>query len=219
MQDSTISQSSPQPSPHDRPTESYKRRAREGWRSVLSTIFVLGGAVLVALTLITFVFQSYVVDGPSMQNTLFHQDRLIVVKIQRTLARLTKKPYIPPRGTIIVFTKKGDIDYSNNEQKQLIKRVIGLPGERVVVKGGVVTIYTTDRPAGYNPDISGEYPRISISTPGTVDIVVPNGELFVLGDNRVNSLDSPDFGTVSADEVVGKLVFRIFPLTAAQHFN
>lgn len=192
---------------------------REGWRSVVSTVLILLAAPLIAILLTTFVFQSYEVDGPSMETTLSNHDRLIVWKVPRTLARLTKNPYIPVRGEVVVFTKTDSpLPDHEAEDKQLIKRVIGLPGERVVVKDGKVTVYNKEHPGGFDPDAGTEYAESITVTPGNVDIVVPDSDIFVCGDNRNNSLDSRSFGTIKTEDIVGKLIFRIFPLSKAQGY-
>jgi signal peptidase I len=193
-------------------------RRSEKWRSIFSTIFILISAPLIALSITSFVFQSYEVDGPSMETTLQNQDRLIVYKLPRSVSKITKKPYIPKRGDIIVFAKRGMAELNGQHDKQLIKRVIGLPGDRVLVENGTVRIYNADHPGGYNPDSGEEYPEILDITPGRVDLRVEEGEVFVMGDNRNNSLDSRNFGNISSDEIVGKLSFRILPLDKAQAF-
>lgn len=200
------------------PSPPPKKNTGDGWRSALSTILILIAAPLVAILLTSFVFQSYEVDGPSMQTTLFNRDRLIVWKLPHTFARITHHDYIPHRGDIIVFTKRGISDFGERGDKQLIKRVIGLPGERVVVKEGNITIYNSEHPEGFNPDTSGHYNVQPDITAGNVDITVPAGEVFVCGDNRTNSLDSRAFGTISSGDIVGKLAFRIFPFNKAKAF-
>ncbi len=105
-----------------------------GWREFFSTAAILIGALLVALFIITFVFRSYQVDGPSMETTLQNDDKLIIWKVPRTWARITGHDYIPDRGDIIVFTENGLGQFGQEDSKQLIKRVIGLPGDRVVVQ-------------------------------------------------------------------------------------
>lgn len=153
-----------------------------------------------------------------METALQNQDRLIVYKLPRSISKLTSKPYIPKRGDIIVFAKRGMSDFGGQPDKQLIKRVVGLPGDRVLVENGTVRIYNADHPEGYNPDSGGEYPEILDNTPGRIDLRVDEGEVFVMGDNRNNSLDSRNFGSISAEEIVGKLTFRILPLDKAQAF-
>lgn len=192
--------------------------SREGWRSVLSTIFILALAPLIAWLMITFIFQSYEVDGPSMEETLHDNDRLIVLKTGKTLSKITDTAYIPGRYEVVVFVQQGLVELGSPQDKQLIKRVIGLPGDRVVVNDGRVTIYNKDNPNGFDPDDGQDYAKTIGFTSGNVDITVPEGAVFVLGDNRANSLDSRNFGTVSSDELVGKLVFRLFPINKAESF-
>lgn len=204
----------------DRPREPArkKRGLHEGWRSVLSTIAILIAAPLVAIFLTTFVFQSYEVDGPSMETSLQNRDRLIVWKVPHTIGELTDKPYIPRRGEIVVFVKHGISNFGEAEDKQLIKRVIGLPGERVVVRDGVITVYNQEHPEGFNPDTANLYKIQDQNTAGNVDLTVPAGEVFVAGDNRPNSLDSRAFGTIPSKDIVGDLKFRIFPFNKIKAF-
>jgi signal peptidase I len=193
-------------------------RKKDGWKSALSTIIILIAAPLVALFLTGFVFQSYEVDGPSMQPTLENQDRLIVWKIPRTIARIRNTHYIPARGDVIVFVKRGISDFGEQADKQLIKRVIALPGERVVVHDNVITVYNKEHPDGFNPDVTVGYSKEAKPTTGNVDLVVREGEVFVCGDNRSNSLDSRAFGAVSSDDIIGKLAARIYPFNQAEIF-
>lgn len=195
-----------------------KTQRRESWKSALSTILILVIAPLIALFLTAFVFQSYEVDGPSMENTLQNRDRLIVWKIPRTIARITDNPFVPARGEIVIFIKHGIEEFDPSQDKQLIKRVIGLPGERVVVRGNTITIYNSEHPEGFNPDTEGNYKIVETDSQANVDIVVPKGEIFVAGDNRPNSLDSRIFGTVPVNDIVGTLAYRIFPINKAEAF-
>lgn len=186
-------------------------------RSIISTIALFLAAPLLALVLILFVIQSYEVDGPSMEQTLQNQDLLIVNKLPRTMSRITRQTYIPERGTIIIFSRdEGGL--GSGATRQLVKRVVGLPGERVTVKDGVVTVYNLEKPEGFNPDALNEYTKDYKDTPGNVDVKVPENEVFVMGDNRNNSLDSRYFGPVEAGEIVGELGMRIFPLNKARSF-
>lgn len=189
-------------------------------KEVLSTLGVLVAALVIALGLIGFVFQSYEVDGPSMQTTLHNQDRLIVWKTPRTWARITHHQYVPARGDIIVFSESGLSAYGQTDTKQLIKRVLGLPGDRVVVKNGTVTIYNKEHPDGFQPDATMPYGK-STSIPyttGNIDITLGKSDLFVCGDNRGNSLDSRAFGPIDTSDVIGKLVVRVYPFGDAQIF-
>lgn len=196
---------------------SHRSSLREGWESIGATIVILALAPLTAFLLTLFVFQSYQVDGPSMETTLQHSDRLIVFKLPRTIARITGNEYIPKRGDIVVFHRNSVQDYGSSD-KQLIKRVIALPGERVIVKDGVLTVFNNEHPKGFRPDAEMEYGKVVGETQGLVDLTVDENEVFVAGDNRGNSMDSRNFGPINVDEIVGKLSYRIFPLDKAQSF-
>jgi signal peptidase I len=195
----------------------HKNR-HSGWREVFSTLGILATALIVALLMIGFVFRSYQVDGPSMQNTLQNADKLIIWKVPRTWSRFTHHAYIPKRGDIIVFTETGLSQFGQDNTKQLIKRVIGLPGDRVVVSNGVYTIYNKANPKGFDPDKTLPYGKNIPTTSGAVDVTLGPGQLFVSGDNRPDSLDSRAFGPINASQVIGKLVLRVFPLNDAKAF-
>lgn len=196
-----------------------KKSHREGMRSVLSTIGLFLLAPLIALSLTTFAFQSYQVDGQSMETTLQNNDRLIVDKLPRTISRVTHNAYIPKRGDIIIFNQAGLYDAGGNQEKQLIKRVIGLPGEGIKVEDGQITIYNKAHPDGFNPDRAGIYTIAATETPGDVPLkTLGKDEIFVSGDNRANSEDSRYFGPINAGRIVGKLSVRIFPFNNIKRF-
>jgi signal peptidase I len=188
------------------------------WTEVLSTIVLLALAPIIALLIILFAIQSYQVDGQSMETTLQNRDRLIVDKIPRTLARITGRSYVPHRGDIIIFNQANLPDSTPGQEKQLIKRVIGLPGDRVVIKNNKITIYNKNNPGGFNPDSSVGYHIKAVPTSGNIDRTLEVNQLFVCGDNRPNSEDSRFFGPVDADQVVGKLVLRLLPLNKTEKF-
>jgi signal peptidase I len=215
------------PQPPNQPTLSFSpepigpkkhKRDYSGIKSIFSTILLLAIAPLIAFGITAFALQSYQVDGESMETTLQNNDRLIVDKIPRTLARITGHPYVPHRGDIIIFNQANLPDTSFGESKQLIKRVIGLPGERVVVKDGKIKIYNSSSPRGFNPDTTNGYHITAPTTAGDVDTTLQDNQIFVCGDNRPNSEDSRYFGPVSADDVVGKLVLRLLPVNKAEKF-
>jgi signal peptidase I len=193
---------------------------KSAWKELISTVGILATALVVALLMIAFVFRSYQVDGPSMENTLQNSDKLIIWKVPRTLADLTGHPYIPHRGDIIVFTESGLSQFGQTNTKQLIKRVIGLPGDRVVVSNGVYTIYNKAHPNGFDPDKTLSYFHgIQIPvTSGTINVTLGPDQIFVSGDNRPDSLDSRAFGPINTKQIVGKLVLRVFPINEAKIF-
>lgn len=210
---SVTDQTMPQPKPETSSTPPAKQKKEGG---VLSFIVTLIVAFLLVQVINLFFFQSYKVFGSSMYSTLHDGDRLIISKVGKTTARATGHNYTPKRGEIIVF-----ID-PQNPNIQLIKRVIGLPGERVVVKDGKITVYNQENPNGFNPDENKEYSKnLPDYTTGDKDIVVPKDQIFVSGDNRTgsNSLDSRnELGTVPEKDIVGTLKVRIFPVNTAQFF-
>lgn len=205
------------PTPPETPAEPTKPSA---WREVFSTIGILLLAFLVAVLLIQYVFRSYQVDGPSMESTLQNQDKLIIWKVPRTWARITHHAYIPKRGDIIIFQESGLSAYGQEDTKQLIKRVIGLPGDHVVVKDGRITVYNKANPGGFQPDDTLAYDKdhhIPLTT-GDVDVTLGANQLFMCGDNRPDSLDSRAFGPIDASQIIGKLVMRVFPVNQIKTF-
>lgn len=219
-QTSTIPQPTLPPNSDGIDNNTNKDARKSGWRSIFSTLGILIAAPILAICLTAFVFQSYEVEGQSMETTLQHQDRLIVLKVPKTISRLTGKTYMPKRGEIVVFVKHGLSQYGGEarEDKQLIKRVIGLPGERVVTKDGSIKVYNKEHPTGFNPDTEGGYGNTERITPIDVDITVPEGHVFVCGDNRTNSLDSRTFGSIPTSDIIGNLVFRLLPISKAKFY-
>ena len=194
--------------PRDAPAE---HGPHGSWHDALSTIGIVIMAPIVALFLTAFVFQSYQVDGPSMEPTLSDKDRLIVTKVGKTWSRLSGTDYLPDRYDIIIFNQTGTFDGGAETEKQLVKRVIGLPGDRMVVKDGVIRVFNAQHPDGFLVDSEGPEKDSISNTDGNVDLVVPSGEIYVVGDNRDNSMDSRQFGPIKTKDVVGKLSLRIYP--------
>lgn len=180
-------------------------------------VFVV--CVLIGTLLInTFVFRSYNVVGQSMETTMHTGDRLIVNRLPVTWASLQAKSYIPERGEVIVFKNPRFTQALDDEY--IVKRVIAFPGERVVLKDGQYTVYNAEFPTGFNPDDANNGEPKSPTT-GEVDMTVPEGELFVSGDNRVGnfSYDSRNgLGTIPFFDVVGPVSYRIFPFDDMRAF-
>ncbi len=215
----------PTPSASDEDTSSEKEIVTSQKRSsrfgeLLSTIIAVVAALGLAVCLIAFVFQSYQVDGPSMETTLQNSDRLIVWKVPRTWARITHHAYVPKRGDVVIFNQDNLAEFGQTNVKQLVKRVVGLPGDRIVITNGHITVYNKQNPNGFDPDATLPYGKEHSFpvTNGNTDITLGSNEIFVCGDNRTDSLDSRAFGPVNLGNVVGKLVLRVYPLSTVKRF-
>lgn len=194
----------------------------------LSLLSFIAAVVLGTFLLNSFVFRSYNVVGKSMENTLHGNDRIIVDRVPVTIAHLLEKEYTPERGQIIVFTNSEDSKVvtcapdSRITDQYIVKRVIAFAGERVTVKNGILTVFNSEHPEGFSPDESTRESDTNgpkSYTSGEIDITVPNGEIFVSGDNREgsNSYDSRNgLGTIPLCRVVGPAAIRIFPFTAVR---
>ena len=184
---------------------------------IVFIVCVIIGTVLIN----TFVFRSFNVIGPSMEPTLYTGDRLIVDRLPVTWSQLQNKPYVPKRGQIIVF--KNPRFSVGTEDEYIVKRVIGLPGERVTLKDGAYLVFNDEFPEGFNPDDANKGEPGS-PTSGTADTVVPDGEIFVSGDHRQGnySYDSRNgaggMGTIPLYDVVGPAAVRIFPFNKVRTF-
>lgn len=188
----------------------------------LKDVINIGGFILCVVlgTIIinTFIFRSFSVIGPSMEETLQTGDRLIVNRLVVTWDNIKKTTYQPERGQIIVF--KNPKYSSGMEDEYIVKRVIAFGGERVVLESGKYKVYNEQNPDGFNPDDTNNG-EPGTPTSGSVDIVVPTGELFVSGDHRQESysFDSRNgLGTIDLENVVGPVLFRLFPFYAIRKF-
>jgi len=191
------------------------------FKDILSLIAFVICVVVGTLIINTFVFRSYNVVGPSMERTLYTGDRLIVNRLPVTWASIRGTSYQPERGQVIVF--KNPRFNLGNEDEYIVKRVIGLPGERVTLQDGHYVIYNDAHPEGFDPD-TANHGEPGSPTSGTADEVVPAGELFVSGDHRQGNFSfdsrngSEGMGTIPLYDVVGPVSMRIFPFNKMRAF-
>lgn len=183
-------------------------------------IFIFVICVLIGTLFINaFIFRSFNVEGPSMEQTLFTGDRLIVSRLPVTLAQLQNKSYVPERGQVIVFKNPQYVPGLGEEY--IVKRVIAFPGERVVLKDGVYTVYNSEKPDGFNPDeLSGENLQDKY-TSGEADQVVTEDTLFVSGDHREGSYSKDSrngLGLIPYYDIIGPVSVRIFPFDKIRTF-
>lgn len=196
------------PPPPAKPTKTPWRAVRE-WLTVL--VIALGAAVLIRV----FVFQQYYIDGPSMEHTLEPHDRVLVNKLSYRLHDVN-------RGDVVVFDR-----ISQNGQTvahdDLIKRVIALAGESIRIENCVVFIDPDG--AGDEPERELDEPYLSTEIqsqsdptarcriPNLSPRTVPEGEVFVMGDNRPQSYDSREFGPIDVDQIRGRAFVVIWPFS------
>lgn len=186
-------------------------------KDVGGVILFVAAVFVGALLINTFVFRSFNVDGPSMEDTLHTGDRLIVNRLPVTWAKIRATDYVPERGQVIVF--KNPKWQPGEVNEYIVKRVIAFPGERVTVRDGKMTVYTSNHPEGI--DVDKEYPGALQPTDGNVDTTVSEGQIFVAGDHRQDpySLDSRNgLGTIPFDDIIGPVSARIFPFTQVRFF-
>lgn len=170
--------------------------------SLFEVVETVAIAVIAVVLVRTFIAQPFLVSGSSMEPNFKDGDYLLVDELSYRFRE-------PVRGEVVVFKYPGD------HRSYYIKRIIGLPGERIVVKDDVVTVYGIDGKAtklaeGY---ISG------MSIPKNVDEQLKDNEYFVMGDNRDFSFDSRSWGPLTRDEVTGLVKFRLWPFNEVASFK
>ena len=172
-------------------------KEKKDWgKELRDWVVSIGAAVLIALMIRTFIVELYVVDGPSMKPTLQHDERLVVNKFIYYVRD-------PNKGEIIVFR------YPSDTSRDFIKRVIATAGDTIEIKDGRVYVNDQLQREDYILEkTKGEYSKAT----------VPEGTVFVMGDNRNNSEDSrfSDVGFVPLDLVKGKAVLIFWPTEDAK---
>jgi signal peptidase I len=139
-----------------------------------------------------FVVEAFWIPSESMTPTLLVGDRVLVNKF---IYRFTE----PDRGDIVVFKETVE-----GRKEDLIKRVVGLPGDRIAVRGGRLFV---NGKLQSEPYVNKKFPDVSVSAPTTVS----GGHVFVMGDNRANSLDSRRFGPIPEKNIEGEAFLRFWP--------
>ncbi len=201
-----VEQQAPEAAPESR--HDARRRQLRSW---VEWVAVIAGAVVIALVVRTFLFTTFWIPSGSMEPTLMGEGRRDRVVVNRLAYQWGE----PGRGDIIVFdVPEGEpsITVDGQEVKDLIKRVVGLPGETVELRDGDVYIDGEKLDEPYLPDGT----RTDPADPAQSTFVVPEDCVFVMGDNRGASRDARYWQTpcVPEDDIVGKAFVRIWPLSA-----
>jgi signal peptidase I len=174
-------------------------------RSAVEWVAVIVGALIVALVVKTFLFQAFFIPSESMEPTLQTDDRVLVNKLSYRVGDVS-------RGDVVVFELPAD-KVGPDGIKDLIKRVVGLPGDVIESRDGVVYIddRQLDEPYLAEGMVTGdpEDPR----NPAIERQTVPDGHVYVLGDNRSNSADSRYAyrGPIPIDTIVGRAFVLVWP--------
>lgn len=166
-------------------------------------VLVIVGAVVLAVVVKVFLLQAFYIPSLSMYPTLHEGDRVLVNKLSYRLHDVN-------RGDIVVFERPASETSSNIPD--LIKRVVGLPGESIVIDGG--SVYVDNRkldesylPAGTVTSAQSAPYKCTVQAP----CVVPQGSVWVMGDNRPDSKDSRYFGPIPESTIVGRAFVRVWP--------
>lgn len=158
-------------------------------------------AVVAVVVVRTFIVQPVKVEGPSMEPNFWNGDYLLVDE-------LTYRFRSPERGEVMVFKYPGD------HSTYYIKRVVGLPGERVIVDRGKVAVYGD----GEWKTLEEPYANWPVPT-AHVDVTLGTNEYFMMGDNRDESFDSRQWGPLGKSDIIGLVRFRLWPVDRAMAFN
>jgi signal peptidase I len=182
------------------------KRSHSASKTTIEWILLIGAALLIAVLIKAFLFQAFYIPSDSMVPTLKTNDRVIVNKLSYHMHSVH-------RGDIVVFTtpKGPDGKPIDPTIKDLVKRVIGLPGDVISAKSGHILIN--------GKAIRESYLRTGMQTSCESFAAqcfplgpIPAHHYFVMGDNRDNSRDSRYFGTIPQSEIVGRVFVRVWPL-------
>jgi signal peptidase I len=178
---------------------------RGRWRWALEWLIVLGVAVVLAFGVRIYVAQMFYIPSGSMLPTLQVGDRIVVDKLSYHLHTVS-------RGDVVVF-KRPPLEQA--DYPDLVKRVIGLPGDTIASVRGRITINGRPLAEPWLPVPVPETLPSPLAAPFSLNrpYTVPPGEYYVMGDNRTDSEDSRYFGPIPADLIVGKMMFKAWPLS------
>lgn len=170
-------------------------------REIIEIVLV---AVLVVFGVRSFLVQPFLVSGASMEPNFHGGDYILINELSYRFRE-------PERGEVVVFRYPGD------EKTFFIKRIIGLPGERIVVTGGKLFVFNKENEGGMA--VNEAYLPKDLITVGEKDVILSENEFFVMGDNRDASFDSRQWGPLDRSEVIGSVWVRLWPLNKVMAFE
>jgi len=172
------------------------KSSRSQLRNSVEWVLIIGAALIAAVVIKTYLIQAFYIPSASMEHTLNIQDRVLVNKLSYRIHDIH-------RGDIVVFERPpNDV----GQIRDLIKRVVGLPGETVEGREG--TVYVDGRP------LQEPYLERGVVISDFPLKRIPEGYIWVMGDNRGNSSDSRVFGPVAESSIVGRAFIRVWPISA-----
>jgi signal peptidase I len=199
-----------QPSPPPAPGPRAHAAKGSGMRSLVEWVVIIAIALVGAIVIRTVLFQAFFIPSASMTPTLKVHDRILVNKLSYDMHPVR-------RGDIVVFTRSPDMVGADGNIKDLVKRVIGLPGDTIsTTPDGHIAINGKVLKESYLPAGTLPGPAITRTTgclPGPpTSCTIPAGHYFVMGDNRDDSSDSRVFGPIAKSQIVGRAFILIWPL-------
>ncbi|MEI7966737.1 MAG: signal peptidase I [Actinomycetota bacterium] len=184
--------------------------ANSGLQLVREWVTVLVVALVIAITVRSLILQQFYISGPSMEATMFQDNRVLVNKLSYRLHDIH-------RGDVVVFDRV-TVDGQVVQHDDLIKRVIALGGEKISITDCKVFIDGKLLPEPYlnDYDLAQTVVEDRCRVPMMDEMIIPDDQLFVMGDNRPQSFDSRMFGPIEQNLVVGRAFVIIWPLSAAK---
>jgi signal peptidase I len=186
------------------PTQPTEKAQSSGdtWRFTAELIKTALFVGILAYVIRVFILQPFIVEGLSMYPQFHDKDYLLVDKLSYRL-------HEPERGDIIVFK------YPKDPSVNYVKRIIGLPGETIRIEDSKVVVINEKHPQGIaisEPYVPSTNKTLSVSPSGKAEFIVPAGSYFVLGDNRMGSSDSREWGEMPKEDLIGRVLVQAYPL-------
>ena len=168
------------------------------WLEIWDIIKFLAPIVVIVFVVRTYIAQPFIVDGESMSPN-FHTGHYLIID------ELSYRFHAPQRGDVVVLR------YPLDTSRFFLKRIVGIPGDHIVIKNGKVYITNDANPNGYV--LNEPYQNQATFPAGQFkDVILEQDEYFAMGDNRAGSSDSRAWGILPRKDIIGHALFRLFPV-------